>query len=413
MAEPVFQESDLHPSIVRALADMDITALSGIQRRGVTAALTGRDVTLCAPTGSGKTVAFCIPALQGLLVQKSARDDGTLVLILTPTRDLALQVHRVVKALCRYTSIGVELITGGHDFKYQRALFRKNPEVIIATPGRLVDHIGRGSTDFAALRTVVLDEADQMLDHGLLQEVGEIMQSVPASSQRWLYSATLPQQLRGALAEFVRQPIDIRDADGVVMATHTSHRAIICKADRRRQLEKLLSVNESVRVLIFCNTRKDTMEIATALESYGKIVILHGELSREERILAIDRFHLPGPHIMVASPVAARGLDIKNIDLVINYQLPDSTDEYLHRAGRAGRGGSRAECVSLISQAEISRCEGIEKTLGIDILGKLSRNRTLDKPSVKPSSIASTSNNKSRKPRANFGDGSQPVKRRR
>lgn len=365
--------------------------MTAVQNEGIAAALTGRDLTLRAATGTGKTLAYCIPAIQILLERTASRDEGTLVLVLIPTRDLALQVEKVLKAVCKYTQLTAAAITGGNDFKYQRALFRKNPEFIVATPGRLLDHINRGSTDLASLQVLVLDEADQMLDQGLVAEVDQIKRAVPTSASRWLYSATLASNpTEGALADFIRNPIQVQAADKIEMASGVSHAVAVCSPQERLEaLENQIESQDFCRILVFCNMRKDTAELADCLSKYGRTVMLHGELSREERTLAIQTFTAGRATIMSASPVASRGLDIEGIDLVVNYDFPETAEEYLHRAGRAGRGGNKALCLSLVTTRQIKKCEIIERELGISMSGKPSANRP------------------------DHGDGSGPLRRRR
>ena len=363
----MFEELRLDRRLQMGLDDLALTDATEVQRQVVPLALTGTDLRISAETGSGKTLAYLIPLAQRILSTQAGRQAGTLALILVPTRELARQVHKHCRQLLAKSPLEVHAITGGADFKYQKSLFRKNPEIIVATPGRLLEHCEKGSADLAALQTLVLDEADRMLDMGFREDVLKIAGYCGSDKQVLMLSATLRHQGLGVVAKALLQdPQTI--AIGQVRQPHSSifHQLILADSQEHKDklLVALLQQGGFRRALVFANKRKTAVRLSNLLQ-YHKLRCgcLQGEMSTEERKQVMTRFSDGKVDIVCASDVAARGLDVKDIELVINFDMPHSGDDYLHRTGRTGRAGARGLAVSLVSATEWNLMVSIERYL--------------------------------------------------
>ena len=340
---------------------------TAVQEQALPLALTGSDVVISAETGSGKTLAYLIPLAQKILAGQAGAQGGTLALILVPTRELARQVLKQCRALLRKSPLQAQAITGGADFKYQRALFRNNPEIIIATPGRLLEHCERGSADLSALQTLVLDEADRMLDMGFREDVLKINGYCAPERQLFMLSATLRHRGLGGV---VRELMDEHETVtvGAVRQPHSSilHQLVLADGQEHkdRLLRALLESGGFRRALIFANKRRTAERLAGVLRHAGlRCGCLHGELSTEQRKQVMVQFSDGKVDILCASDVAARGLDVSVIDLVINYDMPHSGDDYLHRTGRTGRAGASGLAISLVSPPEWNLMISIQRYL--------------------------------------------------
>jgi superfamily II DNA/RNA helicase len=341
-----------------------------VQQQVVPAALAGGDLRITAETGSGKTLAYLLPTLQRMIAEPPAPDVGALAVVLVPTRELARQVLKQSRDLMARTSLQAQAITGGADFKYQRALLRKNPELIIATPGRLLEHCRRGSADLGAARTLVLDEADRMLDMGFREDVLAVAGFFPKQRQVILLSATLKHRgLAKVTGDLLREPQSIAISE--VRSPHSSihHQRILADGPEHkdRLLQALLDRGGFRRALVFANKRRTAQRLAGMLQHHGaRAGCLHGEFSTEERKHVLTQFRDDKLDVLCASDVAARGLDVPEIDLVINYDLPHSGDDYLHRSGRTGRAGDSGLAVSLVSANEWNLMVSIQRYLRTD-----------------------------------------------
>jgi superfamily II DNA/RNA helicase len=341
-----------------------------VQQQVVPAALAGGDLRITAETGSGKTLAYLLPTLQRMIAEPPAPDAGALAVVLVPTRELARQVLKQSRDLMARTSLQAQAITGGADFKYQRALLRKNPELIIATPGRLLEHCRRGSADLGAARTLVLDEADRMLDMGFREDVLAVAGFFPKQRQVILLSATLKHRgLAKVTGDLLRDPQSIAISE--VRSPHSSihHQRILADGPEHkdRLLQALLDRGGFRRALVFANKRRTAQRLAGMLQHHGaRAGCLHGEFSTEERKHVLTQFRDDKLDVLCASDVAARGLDVPEIDLVINYDLPHSGDDYLHRSGRTGRAGDSGLAVSLVSANEWNLMVSIQRYLRTD-----------------------------------------------
>lgn len=365
----MFEELQLDRHLRLGIDALELTEATEVQKLTVPVALEGADLLVSAETGSGKTLAYLIPLSQKILAAQSTRQTGTLALILVPTRELARQVLKQSRQLLALSPLKAQAITGGADFKYQKAQLRKDPEIVIATPGRLLEHCQKRSADLSNLQTLVLDEADRMLDMGFREDVVKVAEFCAATKQVLLLSATLSHRGVGDISEtLLRSPQTI--TVGKVRQPHSSivHQLILADSQEHKDklLAALLQEGGFHRALVFSNKRNTAVRLSNLLR-YQKLRCgcLHGEMSTEERKHVMHQFHDGKVDIVCASDLAARGLDVSGIDLVVNYDIPYSGDNYLHRTGRTGRAGARGLAVSLASATEWNLMVGIERYLAL------------------------------------------------
>lgn len=365
----MFDELSLDRQLRLGIDALQHAEATEIQRQVVPAALAGGDLLVSAETGSGKTLAYLIPLTEKILSSQSRSQPGTLALVVVPTRELARQVVKECDGLFSRSPLKAQAITGGADLKYQKSLLRKDPEVIVATPGRLLEHLQVGSADLEAVQTLVLDEADRMLDMDLRDDVLAIAQQCNTRAQRLLVSATLTHpgigDLSGKLLSSPRKIVVGQEREAHAAITHQ-----LILADNQGHKDKLLSAlltgGTLRRALVFCNRRKAAERLATMLgRRQLRCGCLHGELSTEQRKQVMHQFREDKVSVVCATDVAARGLDVKGIDAVINYDFPHSGDDYVHRTGRTGRAGASGLAVSLVSAGEWKRLTSIERYLGL------------------------------------------------
>jgi len=355
---------------MKAIEALDYSAPTPVQLQAIPAALAGNDIMVCAETGSGKTAAFVLPILHQF-INKKAPNSATRALILAPTRELARQLFKQCEALAKYTGIEAGLITGGESFKFQAATFRKNPEIIVSTPGRLVDHLGRKPNLMNDVEVLVLDEADRMLDMGFAEDVMAIAQHCGENKQTMLFSATMNQKgIRHVIKQVLTDPTTITvDA---IKGSHGNIKQQVMLADDDQHKDRLLTwmlANETYRqCIIFSNTKAKTDELYHFLKYHKhKVGVLHGDMTQDERNHIMSRMQQGHISVLVATDVASRGLDVKNIDLVINFDLPRSGDDYVHRIGRTGRAGEQGLAVSLVDHSEWNLKASIERYLRIEL----------------------------------------------
>ncbi|WP_428604181.1 DEAD/DEAH box helicase [Sedimenticola sp.] len=363
---PLLSSLPLHPRLLQTLDDLGLNEPTPIQQQAIPLALEGQDLIASAETGSGKTFAFMLPTLDRLL-NTPAPDSGTRVLILVPTRELAHQILKQGEKLIKGTRLQIGLITGGESFKYQRALFRKNPEIIVATPGRLLEHLEQGTPDFQGLEVLILDEADRMLDMGFSDDVLSITGQCNSERQTLLFSATLSHRgLKGIIDTLLRDPAVITLS--TVRDRHGSITQQIIPADDKIHKKNLLAwllQNETFdKALVFTNTKLQADALGPELRKQGlRVGVLHGDMTQDERNQMMGLLRQGTIKTLVATDVAARGLDIKGVDLVINFDMARSGKDYVHRIGRTGRAGEQGLAISLISHQEWNLMTGIERYL--------------------------------------------------
>lgn len=362
----MFEQFELNDRLLKALEPLNITEPTEVQKAAIPAALKGTDLIVSAETGSGKTAAFLLPTLNKLLASDAPKS-GTRALILTPTRELCRQIVKHCKQLAAFTHLEVNAITGGHDFKYQRAVFRKNPEILVATPGRLKEHIERGSPDFKDLEVLILDEADRMLDMGFMDEVMEIAAHCNEQRQTLLFSATIDEhQYLGE--NLLREPQTIALVSAKQANTSIKQQIVLTDDEKHKNklLLKLLQESEHDKAVVFTNTKIQANKLVGWLK-YMKMDVgaLHGDMDQDTRNEEMNRLRRGRVKLLVATDVAARGLDVKGVDIVINYDLARNSEDFIHRTGRTGRAGEEGLAISLIGTRDWDLMVRFERELGI------------------------------------------------
>lgn len=363
----MLEQYNLDRRLRLALDGLGFTKETAVQEQVIPAALAGTDLAVSAETGSGKTLAYLIPMVQRFLADAASGQEGPLALVLVPTRELARQVLKHCRALLGKTPLQVYGITGGADFRYQQSLFRKNPEIIVATPGRLLEHCERNSTNLGSLQILVLDEADRMLDMGFREDVLKINGYCALQRQVMMVSATLNHRELGSISKaLLNKPQTIAVDEARQPHSTIAHQVMLADGQEHKDklLIALLEQGGFNRALVFGNKRSTAIRLAGLLK-YHKLrcACLHGEMSTEDRREVMTRFNDGKLSVVCASDVAARGLDVKDIDLVINYDLPHSGDDYLHRTGRTGRAGASGLALSLVTSTDWNLMISIERYL--------------------------------------------------
>ncbi len=362
----MFDQFALHERLLKAVAELKFVEPTPVQVAAIPPALEGRDLRVTAQTGSGKTAAFVLPMLNRLIGDAVVRTDVR-ALILLPTRELAQQTLKEVERFSQFTFIKSAMITGGEDFKVQAAILRKVPDILIGTPGRMIEHLNAGTLVLEDVELLILDEADRMLDMGFAEDVQRLVGECGKRQQTLLFSATSGgAALREMTAAVLRNPLHLQ-LNRVSELNEGTRQQIITAEDteHKEKLVHWLLANESYKkAVIFTNTRVQADRLYGRLVAEGvKAFVLHGDKDQKDRKLAIDRVKEGGVKVLVATDVAARGLDIEGLDLVINFDMPRSGDEYVHRIGRTGRAGAEGLAISLICHNDWNLMSSIERYL--------------------------------------------------
>ncbi|MEE8303989.1 MAG: DEAD/DEAH box helicase [Candidatus Tectomicrobia bacterium] len=355
-----FTELNLHPNLVQAVSDQGYTEPTSIQSAVIPLMLAGQDVLGQAQTGTGKTAAFALPILQRLASKQSRVHVQALVL--TPTRELATQVAQAMADYGRYCGVQVLAVYGGQPYARQLHRLRTGVDVVVGTPGRLLDLIERQALDLSGVRSVVLDEADEMLSMGFIEDIKAILNHTPSTRQTTLFSATLPPEIRRLADRYLRDPqsVTIQHKQRTVAATEQRY-YLVNETDKLAALTRLFEVEDITSALIFVRTRVGTGELANELSLRGfPAEALNGDLSQDVRERVLNRFRRHQLKVLVATDVAARGLDIDGISHVFNYDLPQDPEAYVHRIGRTGRAGKTGMAISLLTPKEQWRLRRIE-----------------------------------------------------
>jgi len=357
-----FKHFNLDTRLDEGIRKSGFTNPTPIQEKAIPLAMRGDDIIGTAQTGTGKTAAFVLPMLHKLLSEKRGR---TRALIITPTRELAEQIHQAITRLKGSNNIRSVTVYGGVGAAHQIKMLRAGVDIIVACPGRLLDHIGRGHAKLHNIEMLVIDEADRMLDMGFLPDIKRILKHVPAERQTMLFSATFPEEIEDLAAQTLRNPS--RVAVGITRPAHTVNHTIypVPHHLKRTLLVKILNQTDTDSVLIFARTKHRTRRLAGQIAKKGyKVTSLHGDRTQSQRRSALKGFKHGRYQIMVATDIAARGLDIESISHVINYDMPDTADAYIHRIGRTGRAERSGEAFTLCTpddQAIIRKIERIMK----------------------------------------------------
>ncbi len=361
-----FSQLGLTPSICLPLARLGYTQPTPIQARAIPAVLSGTDLLARAQTGTGKTAAFGLPMIERTIARRGAgRSRLPQGLVLVPTRELAVQVHRSLATYGAPVQLRVTAIFGGVGMGGQIHALRHGTDLVVATPGRLIDHMQRRTIDLSAIEVLTLDEADRMLDLGFLPALRRIVPSLPRARQTLLFSATLSDAVVRLAAEFTREPARVDVSEGQVVAATVTHHLHTVAADQKRAvLTHVLAQEAAGQALVFCKTKRGSDRVGEHLERAGiKTAVIHGNKSQGARTRALGDFKAGRINVLVATDIAARGLDIAQLPLVINYDLPLVAEDYIHRVGRTGRAGRSGRAVSLVSAADSRLLRDIQKLL--------------------------------------------------
>lgn len=360
-----FNSLGLSEQILKAVIQKGYDKPSPIQAQAIPAVLKGGDVMAAAQTGTGKTAGFTLPILSNLLKGKTAKSNQARVLILTPTRELAAQVHQSVVDYGRYASIKSTVVFGGVKINPQMIKLRRGVDVLVATPGRLLDLHNQNAVKFDHLEVLVLDEADRMLDMGFIHDIRKIIAKLPKKRQTLMFSATFSQDIRNLAKSLVNNPVEIS-----VTPRNTTVEAIdqriypVDKKQKSRLLTYLIKENNWSQVLVFCKTKHGANKLTKHLESRGISALpIHGNKSQAARTKALASFKANEVQVLVATDIAARGIDIHLLPHVVNFDLPHVSEDYVHRIGRTGRAGSNGEAVSLVSADEAPLLQDIERLI--------------------------------------------------
>jgi superfamily II DNA/RNA helicase len=368
-----FTDLNLAPEILRALTEAGYTTPTPIQAQAIPIVLEGRDLMAGAQTGTGKTAAFALPTLQKLLpfasTSASPARHPVRALVLAPTRELAIQVEENIKAYAKHSRLRSLVVYGGVDIKTQTPQLRAGVEILVATPGRLLDHVEQKSVLLNQVQVLVLDEADRMLDMGFMPDLKRILALLPKQRQSLMFSATFSEEIKKLAAEFLSHPQLIQVARSNATAeTVTQKVYMVEQADKHALLAQLLRGSDAPQVLVFTKTKITAGRLARQLQRDGFAAdAIHGDKSQQERIQALDAFKQGRVTVLIGTDVAARGLDIDQLPMVINYEIPTAPEDYVHRIGRTGRAGASGIAISLVSPEEERHLKEIEKLIKHDI----------------------------------------------
>lgn len=369
-----FAELDLAPEVLDAVRDAGYTHPTPIQQQAIPLALAGRDLIGLAQTGTGKTAGFTLPIVHNLVMsplfgENSEPVHRVRVLILTPTRELAVQVEESFRKYGKHAPLSVVPIYGGVGIEPQSKTLRKGVDVIVATPGRLLDHMERGNVSFDDLEVLVLDEADRMLDMGFAPQLNRIVNEIPRYRQTLLFSATMPPEVEALARKYLRKPVVVQVGRRSEAASTVTHAVYPVPRDRKNTLlVELLKKPAMDSVLVFTRTKHGADRVVRHLDDEGiAATAMHADKSQGERTRALDDFKAGKIRVLVATDIAQRGLDISGISHVINYDVPQQPEDYVHRIGRTGRAAATGDAYTFMSPDEISMVRAIERTIGQQI----------------------------------------------
>ena len=361
-----FEDLPLHSKLRRGVREIGYRVPTPIQKGTIPHAVLGRDIVGTAQTGTGKTAAFLLPVLERLLEEPKGR---ILALILTPTRELALQADGFLRKLAGHTHLRGAPVYGGVGMADQERALRGGAEIIVATPGRLLDHLGRGYVDLRSLRILVLDEADRMLDMGFLPDVRRILDRLPRDRQTMLFSATMPPEVVALSRQFLRDPKLVQVEERTVAAVGVSHLVLPVPSHRKTDLLlNLLEDQTMTSVLVFARTKHRADRLGHQLRRGGiEADVIHGNRTQGQRVRALEAFRTGASRVLVATDIAARGVDVKDVSHVVNFDVPHEPETYVHRVGRTARAQQRGDAFTLVAPEEEADLARIEKLIGMSI----------------------------------------------
>lgn len=357
-----FREFGISENLLKSLEEIGYQAPTEVQAKVIPKVISGQDLIVISKTGSGKTGAFGIPMLEKLNHDLS----GPKALILTPTRELAVQVDQDLKSMSKYKPIKTTVLYGGHSMVQEIEKLEKGVEIVTGTPGRVFDHITQGNLKTGSIEYLVLDEADRMLDMGFIDQVKRIIKKIPSKRVTMLFSATMPSEIQYLCKSYMNSPDTIEiESDTKTVDSITQYYYKVEANEKRRQLHRILTVEQPESCMVFCNTRIAVDRVNEFLENKGySSKALHGANSQSNRMKSIQQFKKGGFEVLVATDVAARGIHVDDLSLVVNYDVPQDKDSYVHRIGRTGRAGNGGKAISLVTKDDLFTLYEIEEHVG-------------------------------------------------
>jgi ATP-dependent RNA helicase RhlE len=369
VTDPTFADLGLAPPVLQALADRGYERPTPIQADAIPLALRGRDLIGLAQTGTGKTAAFTLPVVHRLLEGPRR----TRALVLTPTRELCLQVEESVRAYAAHSDLDCIAVFGGVAYEPQETALRNGVAIVVATPGRFIDHLEKGNADVGDLEVLVLDEADRMLDMGFAPQIQKIVSQLPSFRQTMLFSATMPPEVEALGRKYLRRPQVVQVGRRSAAATTVTH-AVYPVARHRKNallvhlLQEAEAAGDRDAVLVFTRTKAGADRVVRDLEAAGiEAAALHADKTQQARMQALDDFRSGASRVLVATDIAQRGLDISGVTHVVNYDVPQAPEDYVHRIGRTGRAAATGDAYTFMAPDEIAMVRTIERTIGQEI----------------------------------------------
>ncbi|MDO9057311.1 MAG: DEAD/DEAH box helicase [Sulfuricurvum sp.] len=361
-----FTDLNLNASLLKAISDQGYTTPTPVQAQAIPFILEGRDMLAGAQTGTGKTAGFTLPMLQILSDKKTSKPHRKIrALILTPTRELAAQVAESVKIYGKYLPLKSAVIFGGVGINPQITMLRNGIDILIATPGRLLDHVGQGTVDLSAVEFFILDEADRMLDMGFIRDIRRVITILPKARQNLLFSATYSDDIKALASTLLRNPAEVEVARRNTSSELVKQSVILVDCKRKSALlGEMIGKNKWEQVLVFTRTKHGANKLTEYLQKIGiTAAAIHGNKSQAARTKALNDFKCSSVRVLVATDIAARGIDIDALPHVVNFELPNIAEDYVHRIGRTGRAGCEGEAISLVCVDEADYLRGIEKLI--------------------------------------------------
>ena len=365
-----FETLGLARPLLKVLEHQGFTKPTPIQEQSIPLVIKGKDIVGLAQTGTGKTAAFTLPVLHLLCAGvRSGKFRPVRMLVLSPTRELAAQVDRVIKDFASAVNLKSVPIFGGVPFFRQAQALRKGTDILVCTPGRLEDHISQKTLDLSRVSHLVLDEADQMLDIGFLPAIKRIITFLPSKKQTLLFSATMPKEIRKLTTDYLNNPAEVAVTPIAKPADKIYQQVIfLSKSEKLNALKDLIRLRQGKRILVFSRTKHGADKVVNSLTKVGfKIDAIHGNKSQVQRQRALENFRKGKCLILIATDIAARGIDVQEVELVVNYDLPDVPETYIHRIGRTARAGASGQAISFCAENEIKNLAAIEKLISIQI----------------------------------------------
>lgn len=364
-----FSEIDLHPQLQEAISSMGFEEATPIQSEAIPFAIKGSDILGCAQTGTGKTGAFLIPILDGIL--KAGTQGKLCAIIIAPTRELALQIDQQIDGLSFFTGLASAAVYGGgsgYDFDMEKRAFQSGAEIIVATPGRLKSHLSLGYADTSGLHFFVLDEADRMLDMGFVEDIMKIHRDLPAKKQTFLFSATMPKRIKELASKLLVKPKEISIAVSKTAEGIDQQAILVYDRHKLKVVIDIVKNSDYKSIIIFCSTKSETKRVSAEMQKRGMSAkSFHSDLEQDEREQRMLNFKNRTTTTLIGTDIISRGIDVDNIDLVINYSVPGDAEDYVHRVGRTARAATTGKAITLINDYEQQKFQRIEALIGKEI----------------------------------------------